>query len=709
LGIQKSQTVAKQFWRGENVRPYPMSKKPVHMKTPRINARTIARTIARMIGCILIANRGEIACRIIRTARSLGITTVAVYSDADAASPHVAMADRAFSLGAAPAKDSYLNIDKIIDAAKQTNADAIHPGYGFLSENEDFARAVEAAGLIFIGPPAEAIALMGNKAEAKIKMIAAGIPCVPGYEGNQQDDDALVAAADAIGYPVMIKAAAGGGGRGMRLVTRSSDMVSNLALARSEAENAFGSGQLILEKAIHRPRHVEVQIFADPYGNCIHLGERDCSVQRRHQKIIEEAPAPSMTPQLRGEMGAAAIAAARTVDYVGAGTVEFLIDEAGKFYFLEMNTRLQVEHPVTEEITGLDLVAMQISAARDEPLLLSQGDMTMTGHAMEARLYAEDPSNDFMPVTGKIDLWQCASGEGIRVDSGITTGQEISPYYDPLLAKIIGTGPTREIARARLVKALESSVLFGPVTNAPFLVAALKNKEFIEGKATTAFLSETYPNGYRSEQPAREDIAIAAVLSLQSEQKRAFASSTCVSRDHLGWSNAAPIPIPIQFTLNEETFDLTVMCTTSGWLVAETDKNADTKISISIQEIAANSAHLIVDGIKQQVTFLVGDLGDVSLASGSRRFLFQRFRPGSSGDSSADSNRITAPMPGTIVDIRISIDDAVSAGQTLVVLEAMKMQHEITAFSNSTIKTVLVKLGEQVSSGDLLIELMENS
>ena len=387
---------------------------------------------------ILIANRGEIACRVIRTAKELGYRTIAVYSDADAGAPHVQLADEAVRIGPGPVGESYLLVERILEAAATSGAEAIHPGYGFLSENAAFAQAVEAAGLVFIGPSAEAIEVMGNKAESKRRMIAAGVPCVPGYEGHDQSDEVLLAEGNKIDLPLMVKAAAGGGGRGMRLVHDYAELANAIKLARAEAEGAFGSGELILEKAIIQPRHVEIQVFADTMGNTVHLGERDCSVQRRHQKVIEEAPCPVMTPELREQMGQSAIDAAKSVNYRGAGTVEFLLDASGSFYFLEMNTRLQVEHPVTELIAGLDLVALQISVAQGEPLGMRQDDVKLEGAAIEVRLYTEDPSQDFLPASGPVELWQPATGVGVRVDAGICTGQAISPFYDPMVAKVIG-------------------------------------------------------------------------------------------------------------------------------------------------------------------------------------------------------------------------------------------------------------------------------
>ncbi len=389
---------------------------------------------------VLVANRGEIALRVMRSARQLGFRTIAVYSEPDADAPHVRLADEAVLIGAAPAGESYLNAEKILAAARSTGAQAIHPGYGFLSENAAFARACEEAGLVFIGPGPEAIETMGNKAAAKRLMLEAGVPCIPGYQSHEQPDAALIAAAREIGFPLMVKAVAGGGGRGMRLVAAMEELPAALASARSEAENAFGSGELILERAVLRPRHVEIQVFGDQQGNVIHLGERDCSVQRRHQKVVEESPCPVMTTELREAMGQAAVNAARSIDYVGAGTVEFLLDADNNFYFLEMNTRLQVEHPVTEMVTGQDLVALQFHVARGCELPLSQADVVLSGHAIEVRLYAEDTGNDFLPATGTAQVWRPPSGEGVRVDHGLRQGQDISPFYDPLIAKIIACG-----------------------------------------------------------------------------------------------------------------------------------------------------------------------------------------------------------------------------------------------------------------------------
>ncbi|HSS82544.1 MAG TPA: biotin carboxylase N-terminal domain-containing protein, partial [Reyranella sp.] len=414
---------------------------------------------------ILVANRGEIAWRVMRTARAMGYRTVAAYSDADKDAPHVCFADEAVRIGPPPVGESYLSIDRILEAAHKSGVDAIHPGYGFLSENEAFATACENAGLVFIGPPPAAIAAMGNKAAAKRRMIDAGVPCVPGYQGPDQSDANLAKEARKIGLPAMVKAAAGGGGRGMRLVERDADLLEAIRTARAEAESAFGSGELILEKAVVDARHVEIQVFADAHGNAIHLGERDCSVQRRHQKVIEEAPSPAVNADLRNRMGAAAVAAARTIGYRSAGTVEFLLGADGAFYFLEMNTRLQVEHPVTEAITGQDLVAWQLKVAAGEKLPLTQEQVRFSGHAIEVRLYAEDAYAGFLPQTGRIDVWRPATGPGIRVDHGMKDGLAISPFYDPMIAKVIAHGANREEARTRLVQALRDTVVLGPITN----------------------------------------------------------------------------------------------------------------------------------------------------------------------------------------------------------------------------------------------------
>ena len=488
---------------------------------------------------ILVANRGEIACRVLRTANALGYRTVAIYSDADADAPHVKLANVSIRIGPGPARESYLVPELIISAAVDSGAEAIHPGYGFLSENGAFADACEAAGLVFIGPHSEAIEIMGNKAESKRRMIEAGVPCIPGYQGVEQADDVFLTAAENLGFPVMVKAAAGGGGRGMRLVDDPRELQKAISLARAEARAGFGSDELILEKALLEPRHVEVQIFADNHGNTIHLGERDCSIQRRHQKVIEEAPCPIITDEVRQQMGKSAVNAAKSVGYRGAGTVEFLLDSSGSFYFLEMNTRLQVEHPITELITDVDLVAMQISVAQGVPLLISQSDVELKGHAIEARLYAEDPGQDFLPSSGKIELWSPASGEGIRIDSGICSGQEISPFYDPMLAKVICYGSDRDSARKRLIDALKNTALFGISNNKQFLIDCLGKEAFVNGVATTAFLEKEFQaDEIKGSVPSFSEAAIAAVLQLELDYRLHHKKSLGVSAELKNWTDS---------------------------------------------------------------------------------------------------------------------------------------------------------------------------
>lgn len=654
------------------------------------------------ISSILIANRGEIACRIIRTARGLGLRTIAVYSQADRGAPHATMADEAVMIGPAPVGESYLRSDRIIEAAQATHADAIHPGYGFLSENEAFAEAVDNAGLVFIGPSAKAIYLMGNKAEAKRRMLAAGVPCVPGYEGDNQDDLAFAEAAQEIGYPVMVKAAAGGGGRGMRLVQEAGELADALALARSEAANAFGSDELILEKALLRPRHVEIQVFADKHGNFIHLGERDCSVQRRHQKVIEEAPCPVMTPDLRSAMGAAAVEAAKAVDYRGAGTVEFLLDAAGAFYFLEMNTRLQVEHPVTEMVTGLDLVAMQIAVAEGEELPLRQEDVRLDGHAMEARLYAEDPSRDYLPVTGHIDLWRPASGDGIRVDAGVASGMDVSPYYDPMLAKIIARGETRDVARRRLVRALQESVLLGPTTNSAFLIDVLEQDAFAKGEATTAFLDAFYSGGFDADAPDGAEVALAAAILLDGERNAAFAAAGYVSRSQLGWSSAPLSPIPLHLMADHGDFDVGAECLGAVWSITV----GDDLYAVALGQRADHAVRARVNGrTVDAVAVVTGN--DIGLAVSGKRFHFRRARPGMQGDAAGSSGRVVAPMPGLVIDILVEQGQTVAKGEALAVLEAMKMQHQIAAPVDGVVNSVAAAKGDQLASGDLMIDIGE--
>ncbi|WP_017254700.1 acetyl/propionyl/methylcrotonyl-CoA carboxylase subunit alpha [Pseudomonas tolaasii] len=620
---------------------------------------------------ILIANRGEIACRLQRTAQALGYRTVAVYSDADAQALHVQMADEAVNIGPAPVQQSYLSIDAMLHAAKLTGADAVHPGYGFLSENPEFARACQQAGLTFIGPSVEAIELMGSKRQSKLAMLAAGVPCIAGYQGSAQDDQTLQQEADRIGYPLMIKASAGGGGRGMRLVHHPESLLDNLNTARSEAKNAFGSDELILEQALINPRHVEVQLFGDSHGNLLYLGERDCSVQRRHQKVIEEAPCPVMTPELRQAMGEAALKAGRAVNYVGAGTVEFLLDRDGTFYFLEMNTRLQVEHPVTELITGLDLVAWQLHVATGLPLPLQQADVTLSGHAMEVRLYAEDPAQGFLPQTGDVLHWEPAPG--VRIDHGLCEGQRISPFYDPMLGKIIAHGATREEARRKLLRAVEDTVLLGVTTNQRLLTDLLTHADFVAGDFSTGFIAEHFKK--ITLQPASPDqLALAAALFYRHSASRH-------AQGLAGWSNNAVSPASYRLEANGEIHD----------------------VSVDALQLTADGryATVVLNGIRRRIAYHLD--GTQLWLPGLR--VVNRTQQTASRQAGISSGTVKAPMDGAIVEVRVSAGENVVKGQLLVVLEAMKMEHPLTAGIDGVVKGVQVTAGDQVRNRQVLLEI----
>ena len=668
---------------------------------------------------ILIANRGEIAVRVMQTARRLGISTVAVYSDADVEAPHVALADEAILIGPGPVGESYLVIDNILDAARQTNADAIHPGYGFLSENADFADAVQKAGLIFIGPDAEAISLMGNKAAAKRRMIEAGVPCVPGYEDADQSDERLIQAAKEIKFPIMVKAAAGGGGRGMRLVQDMDEFKSALVTARSEAANAFGSDELILEKAIIYPRHVEIQVFADRYGHVVHLGERDCSVQRRHQKVIEESPCPVMTPELRADMGAAAVEAARNINYVGAGTVEFLLDQSGAYYFLEMNTRLQVEHPVTEMVTGLDLVELQIKVAQGDTLDLQQEDVSLDGHAIEVRLYAEDPNNDFMPATGKIAAWRPAVMENVRFDDGVVEGQNISPFYDPMVAKVIAYGDDRETARKRLVEALRQTALLGPATNRDFLVTCLEKETFIKGEATTAFIGEIFgETGYIAEPISSEMVALQGVLHFIHDREQALRRAISVPDALKNFSTSGSLQTPYSLLIGDEVFDLTVSSAKVGSyhvdiaveegadkVIIETHDVEQVSPDVSISFNVNNQIIKSLAVIDSNVLYHALQSADTAIFLSS---INQLVVTDDGGDGSA-GGLVTAPLHGRVIDVFVKVGDKVAEGQKLAIVEAMKMQHEIFSEVEGNVVDVRIVSDQQVSVNDLMIEIVEEN
>ena len=674
---------------------------------------------------LLIANRGEIACRIIRTAKQMGIRTIAVYSQADAQALHVKMADETYCIGTALVGESYLCAGKILHAAKTMNAQAIHPGYGFLSENAEFAEQCALQGLVFIGPSPMAIALMGDKAKSKRHMIEANIPCVPGYQGQVQDNETLHAQARKIGLPLMVKAAAGGGGRGMRFVNEWDKFTNALHDARAEALNAFGSDVLILERAIPTPRHVEIQIMADKYGHVIHLGERDCSVQRRHQKVLEESPCPIMTDKLRARMGEAAVQTAKSVDYVGAGTVEFILDAKGAFYFLEMNTRLQVEHPVTEMVTDLDLVALQIQIARGEHLTLHQKDVCLTGHAIEARLYAEDPTQNFLPATGTVHQWHIPQGEGMRVDAGIEQGTEISPFYDPLIAKFIAYAPDRESARYKLWHMLAQTQIFGVKTNKAFLMDALEHPHFANGSATTAFIDTHFTQASLQTPPFDfEHAVMAAIAHYQNAYEMACQASllaTPLAPDWQGWSNTLRIATPYSYkceghgeTESLQTFSLTALAKNTFAVNVANGHTWQALIKDQTLNAPKNTLKITLakkDDIEACPVSLYAQFHCISPAKidiaykGHTYALTNINAQADTHDIQAGEGQICAPMHGTVLDIFVKKGDNVATGARLAILEAMKMQHEIISDINGIVKNVYVQTKTQIAANIVMIEI----
>ncbi|MFB9353878.1 acetyl/propionyl/methylcrotonyl-CoA carboxylase subunit alpha [Sneathiella chinensis] len=648
---------------------------------------------------ILIANRGEIACRVIRTAEVMGYDTVAVFSEADSQAPHTKMATEAVAIGPAPVGESYLSAAKIIEAAKKSGADAVHPGYGFLSENAEFAQACADNNLVFIGPSPQAITLMGNKAEAKRRMIKAGVPCVPGYEGEDQSDARFIAAAAEIGFPVMVKAAAGGGGRGMRLVARPEELPQALIAARSEAENAFGSGELILEKAVIRPRHIEIQVFADTHGNVLHLGERDCSIQRRHQKVIEEAPSPAVSEELRQRMGAAAVAAAEAINYSGAGTVEFLLSETGEFYFLEMNTRLQVEHPVTECITGHDLVEWQLRVARGEHLPATQADVTLTGHAIEARLYAEDPAKNFLPMVGTLLKWGTPSRDGLRTDHGLEDGFEVTPHYDAMIAKVIAYGQTREDARRKLISSLKDTLDLGLVTNRRFLLDCLKHPVFQEGGATTAFIDTHLPQAGREvAKPDFSALSLAAALHfLQRRHEQGSATD--------GWDSSGALSSPVTLMVEEDSTTLLVKLAGADRFHIQ---QGDEALELTVLDRTDSAIRYEIDGLRRTAHFAF-DGAALFLRDGEAQFCSADITLAPAGnEASGGDGRIMAPMNGRVVDIHVTVGQTVTRGQTVASLEAMKMEHEITSRVDGIVTAIGANRDQQVATRALLVEIEPN-
>ena len=652
---------------------------------------------------MLVANRGEIAVRVMRTAKAMGMKTVAVYSEADANAQHVREADQSVCIGPAAVAESYLGIEAILDAAQRTGADCIHPGYGFLSENQVFASACEAHGIEFIGPPNGAIEVMGDKARAKRAMIEAGVPCVPGYQGDDQSLVTLVAEAKSVGLPVMVKAAAGGGGRGMRLVHEASELESAIGLAQSEAQNAFGSSELIIEKAVVRPRHVEIQVFADKAGNTVYLGERDCSIQRRHQKVVEESPCPVMTSQLREAMGTAAVEAAKAVGYVGAGTVEFLLDEAGEFYFLEMNTRLQVEHPVTEMVTGYDLVEWQIRVARGEDLPAEQADIDLFGHAIEVRLYAEDPSAGFLPSTGPIKLFAAPEGEGVRIDSGVETGDEVTPFYDAMVAKLITYGETREDARLKMRSALRDTALFGPLNNRDFLLDVLDRPDFIHGAATTAFIDDNYGDVFLPPGVSSSDLAVVAATQHVLAMEHHHSQSASVNEELLDWVSMGRVTDTRRYDLGEQTYDVSLVPLSVGeYEVTVNDQTHHVRIT------DMGDSHVIteIDGLAHRYHYHDEAPATLYLSSDNlSMMLADSTRIPPEAQDAAGGGTITAPMHGQLLSIDVAAGEAVQKGQRIAVLEAMKMQHEIIAPSDGCVVEVAASAGKQIGAGDVIMML----
>ncbi|GAB3675387.1 acetyl-CoA carboxylase biotin carboxylase subunit [Salinisphaera aquimarina] len=652
---------------------------------------------------VLVANRGEIAVRVIRGAQALGCRTVAVYSEADAAALHVALADEAVAIGPAPASESYLSIERLIEAARATGATAIHPGYGFLAENADFARAVNEAGLIFVGPTPEAMDLMGRKREAKQCMIEAGVPCVPGYEGADQSDEVLLAEGERIGCPLMVKASAGGGGRGMRLVEDIADLGEALRSARSEAASAFGSDELILEKAVLGARHVEIQVLADHHGHVIHLGERDCSVQRRHQKVVEEAPSPAVDAALRAKMGAAAVEAAATIGYRGAGTVEFLLDAQGAFYFMEMNTRLQVEHPVTEMITGEDLVAWQLRIAAGEPLTLAQDDIRFNGHAMEVRLCLEDVAQDFMPQTGIIHVWQAPSGPGIRVDHGLASGQWISPYYDSMAGKLIAWGETRDIARRRLLGALADTLLLGPISNRDFLRQILAHPVFAGGDFDIGFIGKHMQEKTAAVEPSAIHRALAAAVFIH-DRATELAASAGLDASLVGWRSAYTSETPLVLQHGETRHHLRIASEGQGSYCVWVD---DAPIALTLGAIDGTRLIYTLDGVSHRADVLRRDDRLWLCAEGITLVYDDVLRqpPATAGD--AGDGRVAARMDGKIQRVDVAQGDTVTAGDTLLVLEAMKMEFTVTADIDGKVETLSCAAGDQVAARQLLLVITQ--
>ena len=661
-----------------------------------------------MIRRLLIANRGEIACRIIRSARKLGIFTIAVYSDPDQDAQHVLLAHEAYYLGPAPSAESYLAIEKILQIAKTAAADAIHPGYGFLSENPDFARACAQQGILFIGPSPDAIEKMADKNQAKQLMAAADIPVTPGFFCSDLSEEQLAQQAQQLGYPLLLKAVAGGGGKGMRLVEKPEQLQVALAAAQREAKKSFADDRIIAEKYITAPRHVEVQIFADSQGNCVYLFERDCSIQRRHQKIIEEAPAPGLEPALREQLGKTAVAAAKNINYLGAGTIEFLLDQDNQFYFMEMNTRLQVEHPVTEMITGQDLVLWQLKVAEGEPLPLSQEALHIHGHSIEVRLYAEDPNSDFLPAIGCLQHLKFPEQTSqLRIDSGFAEGDEISPFYDPMLAKVIAWGSDRLEAIRYLSTALAEIELVGLKTNLLFLQRVLNHSAFISAALSTNFIA-THQQSLLEPQSVSEQemLALASFYVLQQQQrlseKESIANSPWAQNN--GWRANLKSRVRVNFLLANEKVDCFCHYHSQGVSITVQEKTFQLAGSLT----GNNCLNLTLDNKKFQIT-VVQQGNDITLLGREFHYCLSLQQASLvATENQTKPGQLTAPMPGTVISVQVKTDAEVAFGDPLVIIEAMKMEHTITAPHAGKVKAIFFNPGAQVKEGDKLIELVEN-
>ncbi|HEX9646985.1 MAG TPA: acetyl/propionyl/methylcrotonyl-CoA carboxylase subunit alpha [Alphaproteobacteria bacterium] len=672
---------------------------------------------------ILIANRGEIACRIIDTARRLGVRTVALYSDADAGARHVRLADEAYPIGKAPAADSYLRIESVIEVARHAGAEAVHPGYGFLAENPSLAEACAVAGLAFIGPSADAIRAMGAKDRAKQLMEQAGVPVVPGYHEHSRDLKVLTTQARLIGFPILVKAVAGGGGRGMRTVSRELDLAEAIAAARREAQAAFGDDRVLLEKVVARARHVEIQVFADGHGNIVHLYERDCSIQRRHQKVIEEAPSPALSPELRLAMGEAAVRAAEAIGYLGAGTVEFLLDSSGGFHFMEMNTRLQVEHPVTEMITGLDLVEWQLRVAAGEPLPLAQDQIELFGHALEARLYAEDPRKEFLPSTGRLVHLRLPGVPGaspagarvpVRIDTGVDQGDEVTPYYDPLIAKIVVWGRDRAEALRRMTRALADTELVGPATNLEFLSAVVGHPAFVANEVDTGFVLRHREELVAEPAPAPAlALALAALYLLLDRRRRTAAEAARTADPYTPWAgadgwrlndaahetvtlidNGAPVPVEVRTDRRG-----TRLVLPDGEVGARASFTADGRLSAAVGGIAVTVSvidHVDARGerqltvIVQDATYRLGVEDPLAVAA----------------HQDAEGGQLTAPMPGRVTQVLAEDGARVARGAPLLVIEAMKMEHTVAAPASGQVTKVKYAVGDWVGEGESLLDFV---